>query len=133
MKLQIPTTKEVNITRVRLALPVRYDDEDIPYDFPLRDGEMWTADVDIDTGKIHGWPKGQVGHIRNMKVCDGGVYVLYDDAGNEVARREDYVPHGLVPGEYGDYVSLKIDETGTITNWPKNPKLSAFFDDQSED
>lgn len=132
MKIEIPTTKTVEVTCIRLELAVRYEDEEMPYDFPLRDGDMWKATVEIDTGKIKDWPEGKDGSVE-MKVCDEGSYALLDIDGNTVAEiKQDYVPHGIVPGEYGDYVNLQIDATGTITNWPKSPDLSGFFPGSDE-
>jgi hypothetical protein len=43
--------------------------------------------------------------------------------------RDGYVPNDLVPGSYGDYVELSINEEGVITNWPKNPSVDEFFDE----
>ncbi len=65
-----------------------------------------------------------------MKVCDEGVYTLLSD-GKEVATRDGYVPHGVVPGEYGDYVILNIASDGKITNWPAPDEidLDGFTDD----
>lgn len=128
MKALIPTTKEVEITHVLVTLPVRYGEEDIPNDFPLRQGKKWEAKIEIDTGKILGWPEGQAGEIEYMKVCDEGSYALLDAAGNVVLSIEqNYVPHGVIPGEYGDYVSLTINERGVITNWPKLPNICEFL------
>jgi len=31
-----------------------------------------------------------------------------------------------------DYVMLKIDSGGVITNWPKSPDVSAFFPREDE-
>ena len=132
MKAKIPTTIEVNITHVLVNLPVRYDEEDIPNDFPLREGDMWNAKIEIDTGKIEGWPLGRTGEFY-MKVVDGGTYRLLDDKGAVVAAIEqDYVPHGVIPGEYGDYVDFKIDAGGVIANWPKRPDICEFLE-QDED
>lgn len=36
------------------------------------------------------------------------------------------VPNKLLPGEYGDYLALDIDEVGIIKNWLDNPELSEF-------
>ena len=132
MKIHIPTTKEVDVAFVSVILPVRYGDEDIPYDFPLRINETWSAIIEVDTGKIHDWPQGKTGSLY-MKVCDSGVYTLLDRDRAEIAQRNDYVPHGLIPGDYGDYVDLNIDEEGIITNWPKEPDLDAFFKQGDEE
>lgn len=127
MNIQLVSTRTVNAKTVRVTLAVRYDDDDIPYHFPLRIGDIWKADIDIDTGRITAWPEGESGRLH-MKVCDEGTYELLDDSGAKIAAIENnYVPHGLIPGSYGDYVDLQIDETGTITNWPKSPNLDAFF------
>ena len=62
------------------------------------------------------------------KVVDCGTYTLCDYALNTIAQlKEEYVPHGVVPGEDGDYIELNIDKNGIITNWPKNPDVSKFF------
>lgn len=129
MKMTINKPTEIIIERIEVSLPVRYEEEDIPNDFPLRKGDSWKAVIDIDTGKIRDWPIGKSGSIEYMKVCDSGVYTLLDDEGDVVAHLEYYVPHGIIPGEYGDYVTLHIDSDGIITNWPKAPDLSDFFDD----
>ncbi|MDY0487291.1 hypothetical protein K7G92_000771 [Pasteurella canis] len=135
MKIQIPTTKEINVKYLELILPVRYGDEDMPYNFPLRNGDMWQAVVDLETRQIENWPQGQSSKIE-MKVCDEGCYKLLDENKQTVlAINQYYVPHGVVPGEYGDYVSLNIDEIGKITNMPKKLDFSEFThrDDEEED
>ena len=129
MKITIPSTKEVEVGFILVAIPVLYGEEDIPNDFPLRKGEMWQAKINVETGKIDGWPQGKIGQFY-MKVCDSGCYTLLDYFGNSVGNIEcDYVPHGVIPGEYGDYVDFKINSEGKITNWPKNPDFSAFFEE----
>lgn len=135
MKTKILKQVEIDVTHILLVLPVRYGEEDIPNNFPMRTGDKWEALVEIDTGKIVGWPGGEEAPEFQtcdlyMKVCDGGCYTLYNKQGEQLeilaTRREDYVPHGVVPGEYGDYVNLQI-AAGAIVNWPKNPDVSAFF------
>ncbi len=128
MKITLPMPSYIEVTTIRVVLPVRYKDEDMPLDFPLRDGDEWKADIDIETGKIAGWPSGRGGNVQ-MKVVDEGLYYLLDQAGNTVASLEgDYVP-SIIPGEFGDYVDLQIYD-GTILNW-KQPSeediLKSFF------
>lgn len=133
MEIEISTRKTVNITHIYIQLPVRYEEEDMPNDFPLREGDTWSAKIEIDTGKIQDWPKGKSGKFY-MKVCDGGFYVLFDAKGKQVASiEENYVPHGIIPGEFGDYVGLEINKKGIITNWPKNPDLNEFFGENEEE
>lgn len=127
MKFTVTRPVEIDIRYVSINVAVRYEDEDIPYDFPLRVGDAWKAIVDIDTGIIHDWPVGQVGEL-SMKVCDDGTYQLLDENMMLIAFiEEDYVPHGVVPGQYGDYIELTIDATGRITNWPKKVRVDEFF------
>lgn len=134
MKASIKVKQDVEIKFVVIDIEPRYigdsEDDDMPSDFPLLNETktQWRAKVDIDTGVIEGWPHGDAREMF-VKVCDAGIYTLLDASGNELALLDRYVPHGVVPGEYGDYVSLKIDESGRITNWPKNPDVSEFFSD----
>lgn len=109
MKATILAKQDIEIAGVGIKVPVRYEEEDIPNDFPLRTGKKWEAFVHIDTGQIRDWPQGKSGRLQ-MKVCDEGSYYLYDRKGSWVAAiKDDYVPHGV------------------ITNWPKHPDVSAFF------
>lgn len=126
MKVTVSKPVEIEIKYMRIAVPVRYDEDDMPNDFPFRKGDVWDIVVDMDTGKIENWPEG-VEHSLYMKVCDSGSYLLLDTNREEVGSIiEDYVP-SAVPGEYGDYISLEIAGDGTITNWKKKPNLSKFF------
>ena len=121
---------EIEIATIEINISPRYigdsEDDDVPSDMPLLSCQQWIAVVDIDTGKIDGWPEGEV---RNLwaKVCDAGTYTLTTPAGFNIAQINGYVPHGVVPGEYGDYIDLKINGDGFITNWPKNPCVEEFF------
>lgn len=128
MKAIVNRPTDIEVSAIRVVLPVCYEEEDIPNDFPLRKGEIWgPATIELDTGKIREWPQGKEGNIESMKVADGGIYTLLGPNGEIIAERNDYVPHGVIPGEYGDYVCLKINTEGIVTNWPKNPNLSAFL------
>src|ERR1039457_3992065 len=103
MKIETLIRTEVDVATIRIQVAVRCDEEDIPNDFPLRKGDMWEATVDVDTGQIKDWPKGKSGDLQ-MKVCDSGTYTLFDREGKQLSERQDYVPNGVVPGEYGDYI-----------------------------
>ncbi len=131
METVIRVDKLVNIKSILIDVQPRYigtdEDDDMKPDTPMLNGEQWTAKVDVDTGEIAHWPKGTKCEFY-IKVCDAGTYTLYDDKAEQVAEIQGYVPNGIVPGEYGDYINLKIDENGFITNWPKTPDLSEFFE-----
>ena len=134
MKATVKIEKEVDIRTVIIDIAPRYigdaKDDDMPTDFPMLNAAKtaWVASVNIDTGEISGWPAGDARKMH-VKVCDAGIYSLIDADGNEVIKFAGYVPHGVVPGSYGDYVELEIDERGVITNWPKSPDVSDFFRD----
>jgi len=125
MKFHRKIVQAIDVKYLGIRLPVRYGDEDIPYDAPMRNGDVWYATIDIDKGTVCDWPQGKTLDMH-MKVCDEGTYDLLNDQHNLVASIHDYVPHSLVPGEYGDYVHLKIDKNGKITNWPAKPSLKDF-------
>lgn len=127
MKAIIKVEKEVDVKYVKLQVAVRYDDEDIPYDFPLRNGNMWNAVIDIDNGIVIDWPKGEKGNLE-MKVCDEGSYYLLDENHETILSIEgDYVPNKLLPGSYGDYLKLHIGENGVISNWYSKPSIDDFI------
>lgn len=127
MKTEVPTTKEIEVSHVRICAAVNYDEEEIPNDFPFRLGETWDAVVNIDTGVIRDWPTGHPFKMH-LTVKDSGCYYLLTPEGNVVGSIEsNYVPHRLIPGDYGDVIRFDIDSFGRITNWPKNPDVSEFF------
>lgn len=128
MKIKIPKIIEEDIARLRIDAAVNYGDEEIPENFPGRRGDSWTAVIDIDTGKIEGWPQGRAEKMH-LTVKDCGSYILFNRAGFVVAERlNNYVPHGVVPGKYGDVIELDIAEDGTVKNWTRNINLRGFFD-----
>lgn len=128
MQVEVFRKVPVNIDTIKMELAVRYDEEDIPREFPGRVGDLLTLVVKIDTGEIVGWPQGRVETVY-MKVCDCGTYTLYDGDRIVASLEQEYVPHGVVPGDYGDYVDLCIDETGRIINWPTPVDVTAFFEE----
>lgn len=116
MKLTILTPVEVEAVAIRLEVAVRYEEKDMPNDFPFRKGDMWVPTVDIDTGKIRDWPQGREAELY-MKVRDQGSYYLLDAQGVQLAAIEnDYVPD-CIPGEYGDYIEFDIAADGTVRQW----------------
>ncbi|WKS98519.1 hypothetical protein NYR30_06910 [Gallibacterium salpingitidis] len=131
MIIEIPTTKQVNVKYIKLVIPIRFGDEDIPYDFPLRDGDQWCGIIDLDTFKIENWPKNYPAKM-NMKICDDGEYYLLDENRNIIGTLvNDYIPH-CVPNNYGDYIDLHIDEAGKIKNMPHKLIFDQFFRNDNE-
>lgn len=127
MKAKVVVEQEVNVKYMQVTVPVRYEDEDIPYDFPLRNGDVWSAKIDMDTQTIIDWPQGKTGDMH-LKVCDEGVYELFDESMKPIAKiDQDYVP-SILPGEhYGDYLILEIDESGKIADMDPEGSLDEFF------
>ncbi|WCK26618.1 hypothetical protein [Agrobacterium pusense] len=99
--------------------------EDEEGNIPFRNGDSWQPVIDIDTGKIEGWPEGTTADLH-YKVCDAGVYTLLNDNRETVKQIDGYVPSIMCPegNGYGDYVIMKIDGDGKIANWV--PDLSDF-------
>lgn len=113
--MQIPT--EIEVDAVRVVVPFRYEDEDAPYDFPLRVKNTWDVTIDLDTGVIRDWAAGTGAKKLHMKVCDRGCYYLMAGEKTVASLQQEYVP-GFMPGDhYGDYIILNIGAGGEIANW----------------
>lgn len=132
MKLKVVERKELEAKFVQISVPVRYGEEDIPNDFPLRKGDTWSAIIDLDTQIIENWPQGKTGEFH-MDIVDEGSYFILDAERNIIAKiEEDYVPNNLLPGKYGDYLTLKIGEDGKVLNWSRNADLSDFEESEED-
>ena len=126
MKVQAQITHEFDVAAIKVSAQVRYWEDayvDAAEDadgllIPLRRGDCWVPIIDIDTGRIRGWPEGRVAEI-NYKVCDAGTYTLLDAEGRTLATRDGYVPDLLSPcgSGYGDYIIMKIGADGVIADW----------------
>jgi len=131
MKITINQPVEVDLKKIIIDINPRYigdtDDDDVPTDFPGIDGDNWRASVELETGRIEGWPEGQESRLY-AKVCDAGRYSLYANDGSCITTLDGYVPHGVVPGDYGDYIDLDIGPDGVIKNWPSRLDFDDFFE-----
>ena len=129
MKYTVKRPVEIDVKFVRVVVPVPQEDEELPNDFPFRTGDVWDVVISVDTGKIPDWPKRAA--VVAMKVVDQGSYYLLDANREVLASIEsEYVPNELIPGSYGVYINLKIAEDGTVTNWPKRPRVGQFFPEE---
>lgn len=135
MLCTIKVEKEIDIKTVLVEAGVRYWEdatvngvEDTEGNLiPLRKGNLWCPEIDIDNGTILNWPVGTKADIH-YKVCDAGSYHLKDVKGNIVLSIENnYVPNNLIPGEYGDYIIMTVDENGKIAEWPEEPSIEDFY------
>ncbi len=128
MKIKMKIEKEVEVTTLQVKAGVRYwEDSEINgsadtengENVPCKKGELWTPEIEINTGKIMNWKQGVKAEIH-YKVCDCCGWELKDEKGEVVLSAEDgYVPSTLSPKErgYGDYIIMDIDENGIIQNW----------------
>lgn len=144
------------IKYMRLILPIRYGEEDIPEEFPWREGDILDITYDTKTGKIYNpenkkittgyiinWnketkrvPKDKLEHqgifeLNDLKVVDEGTYYLLDEYFNILySLEEEYVPDSYsVDGEYGDYINLHIDLMNLkILNLKQNATFKEFLD-----
>lgn len=131
-KVNVIEVKSKPVTHLLVEFRPRYFEdgkvngkEDIDGDLvPGRDGDMIIWKIELESGKILGWPEGTTGKFY-YKVCDEGSYFLLDASGEVVISMEDhYVPN--IIGEYGDYIDVEVDSLGVIQNW--NPDLQEFED-----
>ena len=140
---------------IRLILPVRYDEEDMPNCMPFRSGNVFDITYEIKNGDIVDFMKDAIDingiidwniltnrvsanslednlifELSDMKVTDEGKYYLLDENLNVLySLEEEYVPDSYsIDGEYGDYVNLHIDlNNGKILNLKENATFKEFF------
>lgn len=136
VKLTITRPVDVEVAFLKAECGVRYwedaevngkqEDDDNPT-IPCRSGDSWCPVIDLETGKIEGWPEG-VTAKTHYKVCDAGRYALLNAERIEVTSIDGYVPTIMAPGGggYGDYVVMEIGPDGLIANWTVD--LSDFGD-----
>lgn len=99
-----------------------------------KETKTWDIFIDIKTGQILNWVKGNTASVY-YKVVDSGEYSLYDNQMNEYVTMWGYVPKLMDFDDsdgnygYGDYLGLDIDEDGFIKNWPDNNEIEFFIDD----
>lgn len=100
-------------------------EEDSDGKMPLRKGDCWCPTIDLNTGEVLNWPKGNTAKVH-YKVCDAGEYWLLDETKNRILQWKGYyVPDSILcikDKGYGDYIIFSINENGFIENW-KNPYL----------
>lgn len=137
MKIKVTQPTEIEVSHIEIRVPVDAEDIGEEPDFPMLidtdDGKAFHAKIEIETGQIIGYPEDAGTRHLYAKPRDSGTYALLAPDGSEIVKRNDYVPHGVIPGEYGDYIDLEIDHRGRITNWPKRPDLAAFFEEPDRD
>lgn len=126
-KITILRPVEVEARYLKVEAEVRYwedgtingqpDDDNAPT-IPCRRGDCWAPIIEIETGKIEGWPGGTTASIH-YKVCDAGVYTLLDADRNTIISLDGYVPGIMCPngGGYGDYIVMSIGSDGVIADW----------------
>lgn len=136
MIVKLKIEKDFNVKYLLAEVGARYWEDATVNDvedtegtlIPCRDGEYWKPIIDIETGVIINWDKGNKASVH-YKCCDDGVYKLLDTDEHVIKSIGGYVPSIMCPGGdgYGDYVIMDIDTDGKIENW--RIKLEDFTDD----
>lgn len=116
------------------------DNHETPFakDKKSKDKKYWCPLIDIDEGKIVGWPQGVTLDVC-AKTCDENIIYFFDENKNAIEWFDEeekevlscydgYVPEFLdSSGEgYGDYVELTVDEDGYIKNFDKEDIYQIF-------
>lgn len=122
--------REAQARYLKIDVPVRYGEDDMPLDAPKRQGDVWITLIDLDNHKVVDWVQGETLNIRLMKVTDSGIYTLYDVGMNQLAELKGYVPGQILPHWHNDYLILDIGADGTILNWLPEANLSDFENQQ---
>lgn len=95
-------------------------------------GEYIKIDIDVRNGKVLNYKQSKANSIF-YKVCDSGIYVLYDKDWKTICELEGYVPKICAFDEedygYGDYFAFDIKRNGSIKNWPKDSDLEVLLND----
>lgn len=143
-----------NVKYIRLVLPVRYEEEDMPNCMPFRNGNIFDITYDVKSGDILDFMKQVIDidgiiewnsaenrvsanmlednlifELNDLKVTDEGKYYLLDKDLNVLySLIEEYVPDSYsVDGEYGDCIHLHIDlKNGKILNIKKDATFQEF-------
>lgn len=133
MEVTIKSNKKVNVHTLKVSAGVRYweDAEVNGVDdttgelIPCKNGDRWEPVIDVDSGKILNWRERTTADIH-YKVCDDGNYKLFDSEDNLLSELDSYVPKIMYPEDegYGDYIIMKVDESGVIQKW--NPTFDEF-------
>ena len=120
-------SEEVDVKYIKADFRVRHfedaevngilENEKAPL-MPFVIGRRWLIEVDIKKGCVLNWPKGVRARV-NYKVCDEGIYRIYDSNKKLIKEKEGYVPDifGQDDTSFGDYVCMSIDDEGLIQNW----------------
>lgn len=97
-------------------------------EYPLVSKGMWSGIISLKKHKLLNWKSGYGNLFLQAKVCDSGTYFLLDKNKEVICKITGYVPNGLIPDTdgCGDYIRLRINDDGTIENWPEKPDFSDF-------
>jgi hypothetical protein len=131
MEVTVIEKSQIEIKSVLININPRHlDEEEKPV--PMLNGDSWEVIVDLESGKIRNWPQGEEREYY-WKICDAGSYHLLDKYDKvALSINNNYVPNKLLPGDWGDYLDLKINGEGVITNWLRNPTADDFYSDDED-
>lgn len=134
-KITRKVTEEIEIKKIEILIPIDEITDHTPaipeaLQKALQSLGKWRLLVDVDTGKVENWPADAGALDLYCKPRDGGTYRLIGLDDKVITTLDSYVPNSVIPGDYGDYIGLKIDASGVIQNWPKDPDFGVFFGEE---
>jgi len=117
-----------NLTKLNIFVPVRYQEEDIPNNFPCRSSDKLYLDIDLEKNKIINYKWHEPVKLY-LEVDDSGSYTVFGKDLDEdypvesviLELHNDYVPACLSKNGYGKNLVLDIDENGFLNNFEFNP------------
>ena len=123
MEVSVLRKVTTNIEKLVVKAYVRYwEDSEIngipdsptSPEMPMINGHYWEPTINLDEGRIIGWPEGIVADI-NYKVCDEFECIIPEID----FYYSGYVPRFMSPLEenYGDYITMKVSGSGYIEGW----------------
>lgn len=81
--------------------------------------------IDLNSNKILNYPSHSEEFSMYEKVCDGGKYTLLGEMKEVLSVYEGYVPN-ILPNDWGDYLTIEVDNTGHIINMPEKYDFKEF-------
>jgi hypothetical protein len=91
----------------------------LPQNIPFRNGDKWSAMIDLCGGIVMNWPNGIEAEL-DMRLADGASFELLDD---RLGGRMRCVDDGTVPiflekrREWSDFLKLRINGDGLVEGW----------------
>ncbi len=134
MEIELRVTKKFNVAYLEIDSEPRYWEdayingvEDAEGKMPGSDGNSWKVIIDLETGKIDGWPEG-VEASTHYKVCDAGQYYLLDSEKQRVAEYNHYyVPSSEFDGIGDDDYLIMTIKDGAVQGFGSHIDIAKWI------